>query len=126
MNLNSETDRSDKSDKVLPYLSIDFMQPVLDSSFHIFLPVGKRERDAVSSRDDGNHLAICTLPDKGIQRNHLENTQNNQVYNKCNSAAVSGLYLYYVPLMENCVSNLQLKVTYGVYTHNVDNKLLPS
>lgn len=55
-----------------PHLAINFMQAVLDSSFHIFLSVGECERDAVSSRDDGHHFAICTLTDKGIQRNHLK------------------------------------------------------
>lgn len=57
------------------YLPIDLVQPVLDGSFHVLLPVGERERDAVSSRDDGNHFTICTLPNKGIQRNHLQDTE---------------------------------------------------
>lgn len=48
------------------------MQAVLDGSLHVLLPVGERERDAVPSGDDGNHLPIGTLSHKRIQRNHLE------------------------------------------------------
>ena len=53
------------------HLSVNFVKPVLDSSLYILLSVRKRERDTVSSRDDWNHLAICTLSHEGVQRNHL-------------------------------------------------------
>lgn len=73
------------------YLSIDFMQPVLDSSFHVFLPVGESERDAVSSWDDGHHLSICTLPDEGIQRNHLKHKPTELLVQKLLNYFKSGL-----------------------------------
>lgn len=66
-----------RSGEVLSYLSIDLVQPVLDGSLHVLLPVGEGERDAVSSGDDGHHLPVCTLSDKRIQRNHLQEKHRN-------------------------------------------------
>ena len=53
------------------YLSINLVQSVLYGSVHVLLPVREGEGDAVSSWDDGHHLAVGTLTHKGIQRNHL-------------------------------------------------------
>lgn len=94
----------------LLYLSIDFMQPILDRSFHIFLPVGESERDAVPSRDDGHHLSICTLPNKRIQRNHLENKPNQWLVQYMWLLQWKTIVIY-------VVAHLQWKVLSGVFDH---------
>lgn len=82
-----------RSGEVLSYLSIDLVQPVLDGSLHVLLPVGEGERDAVSSGDDGHHLPVCTLPDKRIQRNHLQNEHRNiRSTSECSCTDVSHLH----------------------------------
>jgi len=71
----NKTSQKQPPEADLLYLSVDLMQPVLDGSFHVLLPVGESQRDAVSSRDDGHHFTVCALPDERIQRNHLDDKQ---------------------------------------------------